>query len=99
MDKNNGYTPEAQDLSDIRLPDELNDLLEQIARNVHDTWAQARLDEGWTYGRERNDANKTHPCLMPYDELPESEKEYDRNTAATTLKMAIKMGYEIKKKR
>ena len=99
MNKHNTYTPEAQDLSAIGLPDDLDELLEQIARNVHDTWAQARLSEGWTYGPERNDAAKTHPCLVPYEELPEVEKEYDRNTAAATLKMVIKMGYEIKKKR
>ncbi|MCR5162371.1 MAG: hypothetical protein K6C06_11425, partial [Lachnospiraceae bacterium] len=40
----------------------------------------------------------TTPCLVPYDELPEREKDYDRMTAMETLKLIIKLGYEIKKK-
>ena len=36
--------------------------------------------------------------LVPYDELPESEKEYDRNTAIETLKLIIKLGYKITRK-
>ena len=40
---------------------------------------------------------KTTPLLIPYDELPESEKEYDRNTALETLKLILKMGYRIEK--
>lgn len=38
------------------------------------------MTEGWTYGPERNDTLKQHLCLMPYEELPESEKQYDRNS-------------------
>ena len=38
---------------------------------------------------------KTTPLLVPYNELAESEKEYDRNTALETIKLIIKMGYRI----
>lgn len=89
------YIPKPIDTSDINLPEELLALTEKIAENVHDVWAVGRIEQGWTYGSVRNDAKKETPCLVPYNELPESEKEYDRNTAMETLKLIIKMGYSI----
>lgn len=97
MNKNN-YIPQPIDTSDIKLPVELLELTERIAENVHEVWSAARIAEGWSYGNTRNDALKQHPCLVPYDELPESEKEYDRNTAMGTLKLIRKFGFEITKK-
>lgn len=92
------YVPEVIDLDNVVLPESLDELLEQIAKNVHDVWARSRISEGWSYGPERDDVAKTHPCLVPYEELPESEKDYDRHTAVNTLKLVIKMGYDIRKK-
>ena len=89
------YNPKPIDTSDINLPEELLALTEKIAENVHDVWAVGRIEQGWTYGSVRDDAKKETPCLVPYNELPESEKEYDRNTAMETLKLIIKMGYSI----
>lgn len=83
------------DTEDVQLPEELNELVEQMAKNVHEVWAQTRIQQGWTYGPERNDALKHHPCLVPYEELPESEKEYDRNTSIETLKLICKLGFKI----
>jgi len=89
------YTPQPLDTSDVTLPESLTPLIEALAENVHDTWAKGRMDTGWTYGPVRDDAKKRHPCLVPYGELPESEKAYDRDTAISTLKLICKMGYEI----
>lgn len=89
------YKPNPIDTSDVVLSAELLELTEKIAENVHNVWAAGRLEQGWTYGKERNDELKTTPCLVPYSELPESEKEYDRNTALETLKLIIKLGYKI----
>ena len=91
------YRPAPHDLSDVVLPESLDGLVEALAENVHDTWAKGRIDAGWTYGPKRDDALKTHPCLVPYSMLPESEKEYDRETAISTLKFICKMGYRISK--
>ncbi|MBR4848435.1 MAG: Ryanodine receptor Ryr [Bacteroidaceae bacterium] len=91
------YVPEPVDTSDVQLPVELDELVEKIAKNVHDVWAQNRLDEGWVYGEQRNDTLKTHPCLIPYEELPEMEKEYDRDTAFGTLRLISKLGFKITK--
>lgn len=94
---NTNYNPSTVDTSNIVLPDELNPLVEKMAENVHDEWAKTRIEQGWSYGKERNDAEKKHPCLVPYDELPESEKVYDRNTAISTLKLIMHMGFDITK--
>ena len=89
------YTPQPIDTADVRLPEELELLVEQMSKNVHDVWSEARIQQGWTYGEQRNDELKTHPCLIPYEELPESEKEYDRNTSIGTLKLIMKLGFKI----
>jgi len=91
------YEPKPIDTSDIILPEELLALTEEIASNVHDVWAVGRLSEGWVYGTEKDTEKKTSPDLVPYSELPEKEKDYDRNTALETLKVIIKLGYTISK--
>ena len=91
------YIPQPIDTSEIELPKELSSLVEAMAKNVHEVWAQNRINEGWKYGDERNDELKQHPCLVPYEELPEVEKEYDRNTALETLKLIISIGFKIER--
>lgn len=92
------YKPSPIDTENVRLPESLTSLVETMAKNVHEVWAYNRMQEGWSYGKDRNDAKKTHPCLVPYDELPETEKDYDRETAVSTLKLIIKLGFNISAK-
>ena len=89
------YTPQPIDTTDVKLPEELEQLVEQMSKNVHEVWAETRIKQGWKYGEQRNDELKTHPCLVPYEELPEEEKEYDRNTSIGTLKLIMKLGFKI----
>lgn len=89
------YTPTPIDTGSVELPAELTALTEKLAENTHDIWAAGRLRDGWQYGPERNDTKKTNPTLVPYDQLPESEKQYDRNTALETLKVILKLGFQI----
>ena len=89
------YIPKPIETGGIELPESLLALTERIAENVHDVWAVGRIAQGWTYGPERNDAEKKHPCLVPYSELDDSEREYDRNTALETLKLILALGYTI----
>lgn len=91
------YKPEPEDTKGIVLDSELIKLTEKISENVHNVWAKSRIDSGWKYGPVRDDAKKETPCLVPYEQLPESEKEYDRNTAFETIKLIIKLGYKIEK--
>ena len=91
------YVPNPVDTAGVTLPDGLLELTEQIAENVHENWAAGRIAEGWTYGETRDDVQKTTPCLVPYADLPEAEKAYDRNTALQTLKLIMALGYTIEK--
>ena len=91
------YKPHPVDTSDIILSEEIEKLVEIIAKNVHEVWSEKRIGQGWTYGEQRDDDRKTHPCLVPYEELPEEEKEYDRNTAVGTLKLIRELCFTITK--
>ncbi|MBP3590819.1 MAG: Ryanodine receptor Ryr [Muribaculaceae bacterium] len=96
--KNNNYIPQPEDTAGVEIPAELMELAEQMARNVHEVWARSRMAQGWTWGPERDDAARRHPCLVPYDELPESEKEYDRATSQETLRLILKLGFGISRR-
>lgn len=93
------YVPRPIDTSGVHLGEDLLALTERLAEHSHDTWATGRLAEGWNYGPTRDDATKRHPDLVPYADLPESEKEYDRKVAMEVLKAIRVLGYEIVKSR
>jgi len=92
------YEPQPIDTSHVELDSEIRELTEQLAKNAHDVWALERMEHGWRFGKKRNDRKKTHPSLVPYEELPPEEKEYDRKTAIQTLKALLAMDYHIEKK-
>jgi len=94
---NTNYIPKPLDTSKIELSDDLLELTELLAKNTHEVWATQRFADGWKYGTKRNDTEKLHPCLVAYEDLPESEKEYDRNTAMETLKAIKKLGFKIER--
>lgn len=91
------YIPNPVDTMEIQLPVELEGLVENMSKNVHEVWARTRMEQGWTYGKVRNDALKQHPCLVPYEDLPEEEKVYDRNSSVETIKLILKLGFKISK--
>ena len=91
------YTPKPLDTSDVKLPEELLELTEKIAENVHEVWSAGRIADGWTYGETRNDEKRQTPCLVPYHCLTEEEKQFDRSTALETLRLIVALGYKIEK--
>ena len=91
------YIPKPIDTSGVEVPPELEQLSEYLAKNTHEVWARQRLDSGWTWGETRDSQARTHPDLVPYEELPESEKLYDRQTSMETLKVIISLGYRLVK--
>ena len=95
--ENMTYTPKPIPSSHVELSREILDLTERLAENAHDIWAAQRLADGWVLGPTRDDRTKQHPCLVPYAELPDSEKQYDRNAALQTLKAIIALGYRIER--
>ena len=96
-DQTLAYTPRPIDTSNVTLPPEIDDLIEQLSEHNHNVWSRGRLQSGWTLGPERDDAKKEHPCLIPYNELPENEKEVDRHTATQILKAIVALGFRIEK--
>lgn len=94
---NKGYIPKPLDTSRVSLPVELLPLVEELAKNVHEVFVQNRMKEGWKYGPVRDDAKKENPTMVPYEELPESEKDYDRATSQETLKFILSKGFHISK--
>lgn len=93
MDKT--YIPNPIDTSDVTLSPELVKLANLLSANVHNVWAVGRIQEGWTYGPQRDDTKKETPCMVPFEELSDNEKAYDLNTAFETLKVLVKLGYTI----
>ena len=91
------YIPKPINTEQIVLSEDLLQLTEKIAENVHEVWASQRLSQGWVYGVKRDGEAKTTPCLVPYAQLTEEEKDYDRNTAMETLKLIVALGYRIEK--
>ncbi len=89
------YNDEPTPQQEPEIPEELLPMIEQLAENVHNKWMQTRLEQGWTYSPQRNDTEKKHPCLIPYADLPEEEKLYDRNTAIETVKFILGKGFRI----
>jgi len=92
------YKPNPIDTTNISLSSDIIVLTETLAKNTHEVWASGRIAEGWTYGDVLDDIKKKHPCLVPYEELPESEKDYDRATSLESLKVILSLGYAINKK-
>ncbi len=89
------YDPQPIDTRHVEIPAEIRDLIERLAENTHDVWARQRMSEGWTYGPRRDDTLKQNPCLVPYGDLSETEKEYDRKTALETIKLLLALGCQI----
>lgn len=94
---NKTYHPKLLDLEYVDLPSIFDELREAIAENAHDKWAMERQSEGWTFGPKRDDSKLETPDMVPYAQLPESEKQYDRLMAEDTLKLLTALGYKIEK--
>lgn len=95
----NEYEPHPIDVDEVPLDGDLVALQEAIAENAHNVWAQARIRQGWTYGKEWDDTKKHDPCLVPFTSLPDSERDYDRLTAFNTIKLVKKLGFDIVKRK
>lgn len=91
------YQPAPLDTRNVSITKDVDRLIDTLAKNAHEIWAAQRIREGWTWGPARDDKNKKHPCLVPYGQLPESEKEYDRLMSSETVKAVLSLGYRIEK--
>ena len=95
MNPKNEYVPAPAETGAVEIPRELAELAEMLSKNTHEVWARTRLEQGWRWGETRDDARKLHPCLIPYEELSEDEKTFDRNTALETIRLILALGFRI----
>ena len=89
------YQPTPIDTTHVELTREMKDIIERLAENTHDNWAMERIADGWTYGPQRDDIQKHNPCLVPYGELDETEKKYDRKIVEEVIKALLAFGHQI----
>lgn len=92
------YLPKVIDTNAVVLTDNVRDLIELLAENIHDIWARQRYSEGWHYGPRTDPDKREHACLVPYDRLSDTEKDCDRQMAEQTIKAIVALGYMIEKK-
>jgi len=91
------YTPTPVDTSGVLLPEDLNGIVEVLAKNTNENWDSTRMSEGGWYGPKRNDEYKEYTCLVPFENLPESEKERDRKVVREMSKTLLTLGFEIQR--
>ena len=91
------YQPKPIQVDHITLSREILELVERLAENADEIWAHQRISEGWVFGTERCDRTRRHPCLLPYSQLPESEKNYDRNAVLETMRAVLALGFVVSK--
>jgi class 3 adenylate cyclase/tetratricopeptide (TPR) repeat protein len=89
------YKPRPIDTSRVVLTPEIARLSEVLSKNTHENWSSLRLSDGWSHGPHRDDEKKEHPNLIPYEQLQEEERHYDRQTAMESIKALLAMGYTI----
>ena len=89
------YVPSPIHTEHIALSNEMKEVVRLLSRNTHEIWSSQRLRDGWRYGRERDDRQKLHPCLVSYEELDEIERNYDQEIVEQVIKGLMVLGYEI----
>lgn len=94
----NHYKPHPVNLEDIHLDDNIMQLQDVFAENIHEVWAKERKEEGWMYGLVFNAHEKTDPNLLPFDLLTQQEKEHCRILALESIKLLEKLGWQLTKK-
>jgi hypothetical protein len=71
------------------------DKIEQMAEMEHGRWNAERLKDGWRFGKPKDENKKIHPCIVPWTELPDDIKPFDRNAVKLFPAILAKAGLEI----
>lgn len=69
--------------------------IELLAEKEHDRWMIAKAGEGWTYGREKDPARKTHPSLVPYSDLTREDRDRDRLAVRNIPKLLAMVNLKV----
>lgn len=77
------------------LNNDLNQIVQKFSEHYHDAWASRKLENGWTYGEQWSDMNKTHPRLKPYNMLNDYERERYKEPVRESLKALLAIGWSV----
>ena len=69
--------------------------IEQYAIEEHDDWMSGKIKDGWSYAPTRDDIQKKHNCLVPWSQLSDMYKEYDRDVAKNVIKLAAMVNMKV----
>lgn len=79
----------------VVLNNDLNQIVQKFSEHYHDAWASRKLENGWTYGDQWSDVNKTHPRLKPYNMLSDYERERYKEPVRESLKALLAIGWSV----
>lgn len=79
----------------VVLNNDLNQIVQKFSEHYHDAWASRKLENGWTYGEQWSDVNKTHPRLKPYNMLNDYERERYKEPVRESLKALLAIGWSV----
>ena len=83
-------------VNDRRAVGELT-IAEDLAKMEHDRWVRDKERDGWRYGPERNDEQKLHPLMVPWEELPDEQRDKDRNPMRELPRILGRVGLQIER--
>eukprot|EP00002_Diphylleia_rotans_P030318 TRINITY_DN621_c0_g3_i1.p1 TRINITY_DN621_c0_g3~~TRINITY_DN621_c0_g3_i1.p1 ORF type:complete len:392 (-),score=109.13 TRINITY_DN621_c0_g3_i1:148-1323(-) len=90
------YNPKSINTSDIDLS-RFASMADEMAEYIHDVWTKSKLDDGWRFAPVRDNQQKHHHNMVPYNELKQDDKNYDIKMAEKTIKLILYFGYNIDK--
>jgi class 3 adenylate cyclase len=79
----------------VKLTADIVSLVEQLAEFNHECWLKERTGQGWKFGPKRDEDRKENPCMVPYAELSEDDKKFNRATALETIRTILDLGYNM----
>lgn len=71
------------------------DDLERLSIMEHERWMNSKLKAGWKYAPETNKSMKQHSALIPWEDLPEAEKDKDRDLVRAIPRLLTEIGYTV----
>ncbi|HOJ00134.1 MAG TPA: RyR domain-containing protein [Anaerolineaceae bacterium] len=90
-----GYVLVSQDADGQEITQLDDDTIEQYAILEHDDWMEGKIKDGWSYASTRDDSQKKHNCLVPWSQLSEMYKEYDRDVARNVIRLAAMVDMKV----
>lgn len=73
------------------------DEIDTLARNEHDLWMREKTERGWRSGSERDDEKKIHPCLVPWENLSDDDRQKDIMFSKEIPRILANAGFEVEK--